>query len=191
MALRSTVSRSFRLLLCLLMAGALLLDTAAPASAWEPFKKGGRPGRVAIPSVSVWDHYRSGGPILAFSATGPRVRRTPRSRRAQDVNVVRILQRWDGSKWVNAAQDKSWRRIRRGRAAVRLPELYMNYDAKGSYRLIVVVSWYKARTQDLIAFRFFRASAASDFTCMTDRRPCQANNGYVRVGAHAMFGGGW
>jgi hypothetical protein len=185
-------ARLLAVLLTLVMAATLALVPAEPASAWEYTKRRNNPGKVTIRPVEVFDYYTQYGPVLTLKARGPRARRKPGVRGAQDVNVLYTVQRWNGSRWQTVTSQQRWRTIPRGRKAVRLPRMQVQPNsAVGYYRVRMRFTWFRSGTQNLIALARVRPDRRSDFSCATDKRLCEAGRGWVRIGRHATVGGGW
>lgn len=171
---------------------ALTATLAAPAEAWTVNRKRSKPGRVFPQPVTVTDYTTLWGTVHTLSTQGVRARRTPRSRIAQDVNLLYVVQRWDGTRWRRVTQAKVWNRIKRGRKAVRLPSLWIQPNAPvGYYRVVLRFTWFKARTNRLLASSRAVPNQAGDFICGTNQRLCRTGPGWVRIGRHRMLGGGW
>jgi hypothetical protein len=167
------------------LAIAMALGLAAPASATSWVASAGRPGPVApVVAQGVTTYYRVpgalyGSQVRAIQVNGPRVYRSPATSGAQTVTYTFNISRWTGSTWVVVAQGwSSSATIPQGVSSVAFAAQIVRTSVVGYYRVMMGFGWRSANGAT-VGTSILQYSQAGDYQCRIGG--CATGPGWINI----------
>lgn len=163
-----------------------ILATHQTASAWSLKTVQGRPGSAIVSNIAVADLLMPAG-YSAFTLLGetrPFAYRSPAFSGGQIIQALYVVQRWNGSAWVNVANSGLIRRqISSTQPGAYFPAPYIQPAiSKGYFRLLYIFDYYTAAGVAL-GRSWVIPNLVTDHKCVTPKRPCAVAAGYFWTGA--------
>lgn len=168
----------------------VMASAAGPVSAWVYENPVGSRGDVRVPTIYVGDLQIPDMPLgyTQFTLYGDAPVSAYRSPAATGVQTVRaryVVQRWDGTDWVNTARsDVMTRQIGSQQTRARFPSPYLQPQvSRGYLRLTYAFAWSDANGRAL-GNTVVTSNSYTDHVCVTNARWCRSYDGFVRTGKY-------